>query len=80
MFDGLTKAVERAFVSERQMVGLALEPNLDRIERIFDVFTDNASNLCSASDRGGGVGKYRRDHIPIHRIYLQQPLAAHACP
>lgn len=38
----LSEAVQRSFVAKRQVIGLRLETNLDRVERVLHVLTRNA--------------------------------------
>lgn len=58
--DGLAEAVQRAGVSEGQVVGLALEPHLDGVEGVLYVFADDTGdllflgNLLSANMRACG--------------------------
>lgn len=43
--ESLAEAVDRAGVAEGQVVGLALEADFDGVEGVFNIFTDDASNL-----------------------------------
>lgn len=42
---GLSEAVQRAGIAEWKAIGLRLESDFDSVERVFDDFTDTASDL-----------------------------------
>lgn len=51
---GLSEAVEGALVSQRQVVGLALQPDLDGVEGVFDVLADDAGDLGNLAGSAAG--------------------------
>jgi hypothetical protein len=65
-FDRLSETVEGASVTERQVVRLGLQPNLDRVEWVFYILAYNTGKLAAVSGMSRQLGLSLGPNSQIH--------------